>query len=86
MANMSEVIEVKIGKRGEIYTTQKIREKVGLVIGGKAIAKIEGDKLIIQPKPSALSLLEKPRIGAKPVTPKEMSKLRRELAEEIEAR
>ncbi|MBS7634241.1 hypothetical protein KEJ34_01910 [Candidatus Bathyarchaeota archaeon] len=86
MSSTSESIEVKIGKRGEIYTTREIRERTGLVAGGKAIARIDDGKLIIQSKPSALSLLEKPRIDAKPVTPEEMSKLRRELAKEIEAR
>jgi bifunctional DNA-binding transcriptional regulator/antitoxin component of YhaV-PrlF toxin-antitoxin module len=83
---MSETLEVKIGKRGEIYTTREIREKTGLIVGGKALAKIDGGKLIIEPKPTALSLLEKPRIGAKPVTPEEMSILRREIVGEIETR
>jgi bifunctional DNA-binding transcriptional regulator/antitoxin component of YhaV-PrlF toxin-antitoxin module len=83
---MSETVEVKVGKRGEIYTTREIREKIGLIVGGKAMVRIDGGKLIIEPKPTALSLLEKPRIGAKPVTPEEMSKLRRELVGEIEGR
>ena len=86
MINMSETTDIKIGKRGEIYTTHEIREKTGLTPGGKAIAKIEEGKLIIQPKPTALSLLEKPRINAKPITPEELSELRRELVEEMEAR
>ena len=83
---MSDTVEVKIGKRGEIYTTRELREKAGLILGGKAIAKIENGKLIIEPKPSALSLLEKPRVGVKPVIPKKMSELRRKLVEEIENR
>jgi len=84
MSFTSEGIEVKIGKRGEIYTTREIREKTGLAAGGKAKARIEGGKLVIQPKPSALSLLDKPRVAAKPVTPKEMAEHRRELSEEVE--
>jgi len=83
---MSEIVELKIGKRGEIYTTHKIRKKIGLIPGGKAIARVEADKLIIQPKPTALSLLEKNRVNIKPVTPEELSELRREIAEEIETR
>ncbi len=83
---MSEIEELKIGKRGEIYTTQRIRMKTGLAPGGKAIAIAEEGKLIIQPKPTALTLLEKPRVNPKPLSPEELSQLRRELAEEIEAR
>lgn len=83
---MSENIELKVGKRGEIYTTHKIREKTGLIPGGRVIAKIEGNKLILQPKPTALTLLKKPRINAKPISPEELSRLRRELAEELETR
>jgi len=83
---MSETTEVKIGKRGEIYTTKDIRRKTGLMPEGKAIARIDDGRLIIQPKPTALMLLEKPRVGTEPITPEELSKLRRELVEEIEAR
>lgn len=83
---MSEKIELKIGKRGEIYTTYKIRNKIGLIPGGRAIARIEGKKLIIHPKPTALTLLKKPRINTKPITPEELSKLRQRLAEEVETR
>jgi hypothetical protein len=42
--------------------------------------------LIIQPKPTALALLEKPRINPKPLSLEELSQLRRKLAEEIETR
>jgi len=83
---MSETVELKIGRRGEIYTTREVREKIGLVAGEKAIAGVEGDKLIIRPKPTALSLLEKPRVNIKPVTPEELSEIREEIAEEIENR
>lgn len=83
---MSEIEELKIGKRGEIYTTQKIRMKTGLTPGGRAIALVKDGGLIIQPKPTALTLLEKPRVNAKPLSPEELSQLRRELAEEIEGR
>jgi len=83
---MSETTELRLGKRGEIYTTDKIRKKTGLTPGGKAIARVEGNRLIIEPKLDMLKLLEKPRINVKPISPEELSKLRRELAEEIEAR
>lgn len=83
---MSEKIELKIGKRGEIYTTRKVRKKAGLTPGGKVEARIEGNKLIVQPKPTALTLLRKPRVNAKPISQEELSRLRRELAEEIETK
>jgi len=83
---MSETVELKIGRRGEIYTTREVREKVGLVVGEKALAGVEGDKLVIRPKPTALSLLEKPRVNTKPITPEELSKIRGEIAEETENR
>lgn len=83
---MSEKIELKLGKRGEIYTTDKIRKKTGLVPGGTAIARVEENRLIIQPKPNALTLLKKPRINVEPISPEELSRLRRKLAEDIETR
>ena len=83
---MSETEELKVGKRGEIYTTKKLRTKIGLAVGGRAIAIVEGKKLIVQPKPTALTLLEKPRMNPEPLSPEELSQLRKELAEEIETR
>ena len=83
---MSETVELRIGRRGEIYTTREVRKKIGLVAGEKVIAGVEGDKLVIRPKPSALSLLEKPRVNIKPVTPEELSEIRGKIAEEIEDR
>jgi bifunctional DNA-binding transcriptional regulator/antitoxin component of YhaV-PrlF toxin-antitoxin module len=83
---MSEKEELKIGRRGEIYTTRRIRMKTGLTPGGKAIAIMEENRLIVQPKPTALTLLEKPRINPKPLSPEELSWLRREISKEIETR
>jgi bifunctional DNA-binding transcriptional regulator/antitoxin component of YhaV-PrlF toxin-antitoxin module len=83
---MSEIEELKVGRRGEIYTTRKIRARTGLTPGGKAIAFVEGNRLIVQPKPTALDLLKKPRVNPKPLRPELLSELRRELTEEIEAR
>ena len=83
---MSDVVELKIGKRGEIYTTREVREKAGIVPGGRAVARVEGDQLIIQPKPTALSLLTEPRVNRVPVSSEELSELRREIARELESR
>jgi bifunctional DNA-binding transcriptional regulator/antitoxin component of YhaV-PrlF toxin-antitoxin module len=73
---MFEAFELKIGKRGEIYLTHEVRERVGLIAGEKAIGRIEGDKLIVQPRPLALSSLEKPGIKKKPLTPEELAESR----------
>lgn len=83
---MSDVVELKIGKRGEIYTTREVRAKAGIVPGGRAVARVEGDQLIIQPKPTALSLLTEPRVNQTPVSSEKLSELRREIARELESR
>ncbi len=83
---MSEEVTLKIGQRGEVYTTAELRRKVGLVPGAEALVKIEGKTLIIKAKPNALNLLYKDRVKTKPVRPETLSKLRKELAAEIELR
>lgn len=83
---MSEIEELRIGRRGEIYTTRRIRVKTGLAPGGRAIAMVEKGRLIVQPKPTGLSLLDKPRVNPKPLGTEELSNLRREIAAEVEAR
>ncbi|MDI6691021.1 MAG: hypothetical protein QME50_04020 [Candidatus Bathyarchaeota archaeon] len=83
---MSEKMELRVGKKGEIYTTHEVREKVGIMPGGKVLASIRGHELVVQPKLTALSLLEKPRINVEPLRLEELSKLRKELAERLEAR
>ena len=55
---MSENIILSVGKRGEIYTTKKVREIVGIHEGGLVKATIENNKLIIEPIPSIKELLE----------------------------
>ncbi|MBS7612340.1 hypothetical protein KEJ27_09120 [Candidatus Bathyarchaeota archaeon] len=77
---------LKFGSEAKIYTTRKIRVKTGLTPGGKALAVVEDGRLTIQPKPTALTLLEEPRVNPKPLTSEELSNLRRELVEEIEDR
>lgn len=77
---------MEIGKRGEIYTTRKIRERAGLTPGGRVTVSIEQDRLILRPKPTALTLLDKPRIDAPPINPEELSKLRKEITEKLEKR
>lgn len=40
---------MRVGRRGEIYTTKGVRERVGIVEGGYVIAFIVGDKLVMKP-------------------------------------
>jgi bifunctional DNA-binding transcriptional regulator/antitoxin component of YhaV-PrlF toxin-antitoxin module len=81
----SDTVEVTVGKKGEIYTTQELRDKSGIVPGGKVIAKVVDGKLLIEPKRDALSLLRAPRIG-RPITLEELREHREELAKELEER
>ncbi len=81
----SEKTELSVGTKGEIYTTKIIREKTGLHPGEKAVAHVEEGRLIIEPKPTSLSLLRKKRM-APPVSPEEMRQHRRDLSERLKER
>ena len=48
---------LKVGKRGEIYTTKEIREKAGIRPGGYVRAVVEGGRLIIEGLPTVEDLL-----------------------------
>ncbi|RLE70300.1 MAG: hypothetical protein DRJ45_05355 [Thermoprotei archaeon] len=74
---------LKVGKRGEIYTVSEVRRLINIEPGGKVVAVVSGDKLIIKSKPTALSLLRKPYIS-RPVSRKEVEETRREIAEWLE--
>lgn len=82
----SEAIEVTVGKKGEIYTTQELRDRSGITPGGKVVAVVVDGKLVIEPKRDALSLLKMPRAGIRPVTLKELREHREELAKDLEER
>ena len=47
---MSEIV-LKVGKKGEIYTTKEIREKIGIKEGSSVVAYIIDGMLIIEPIP-----------------------------------
>jgi len=53
---MSEAI-LKVGKKGEIYTSKDIRESIGIKPGGMVRAIVKGRQLIIEPLPTIEELI-----------------------------
>jgi len=75
---ISETI-LKVGRKGEIYTTKEIREAVGIKPGGIVRATVEGSKLVIEPIPSIEDLIKDKVIE---LTPDEAEKISEELQRE----
>ncbi len=71
---------MKVGNKGEIYTTKEIRERIGIKTGGRVRAIIKNNELIIKPLPSIEELIKKPR----PIklTPEEAEKISEEVQKE----
>lgn len=80
---MEETYELNVGSKGELYTSARLRKKTGLKPGGKVLATVTENKIVLRIKPSAADLLKKPRLPAKPITTSELSKLRKRLAREL---
>jgi bifunctional DNA-binding transcriptional regulator/antitoxin component of YhaV-PrlF toxin-antitoxin module len=80
------IMELKVGAKGEIYTTDEVRRAVGIEPRGVVVARVEEKRLILRPKMRGEQLLEKPRLSVPPVSGKQMSKLRRKLATELAER
>jgi len=51
-----------VGKRGEIYTDERLRKKAGIKKGGRVKATVMNGRLIIEPLPSLEDLLSNPLI------------------------
>ncbi len=49
--------KLKVGRKGEIYTTKRIRERLGLKPDTYVLASVVGDKLVIRRIPSLDELL-----------------------------
>ena len=75
---MSEVV-LKVGKKGEIYTSKELREKTGIRPGGLVKATVEGRKLIIEPIPGIEDLVKE---AVAELTPEEAERLSEEAQEE----
>jgi bifunctional DNA-binding transcriptional regulator/antitoxin component of YhaV-PrlF toxin-antitoxin module len=76
-------MELKVGTKGEIYTTDKVRRAVGIEPRSVVLAEVGEKQLILRPKQRAEQLLDKPCFSVPPVTVKQLSKLRRKLAVEL---
>ena len=77
---MQKKIELRVGAKGEIYTTNEVRRVVGIEAGAVVLAEVGEKQLILKPKERAEHLLEKPRFDAPPIGPKQDSESRRKLA------
>lgn len=73
-------VELTVGSKGEIYTTNDVRRAAGIRPGTLVVAEVSEGQVTLRPKVRGEDLLEKPRIDAPPITPKQISKLRKELA------
>ena len=49
-----------VGKRGEIYTDEKLRRETGIKKGGRVKATVVDGRLIIEPVPSLEDLIKSP--------------------------
>ena len=56
---MSETI-LTVGKKGEIYTNDAVRRRVGIKKRGKVKAKVLKGRLVIEPIPSLQELISSP--------------------------
>lgn len=77
---MSEYI-LKVGERGEIYTTKELRLITGIRGGGKVRAIVEDGKLIIEKLPTIEEML---RQNIVELTPQEAEKISEEAQMEEE--
>lgn len=76
---MSETT-LRVGKRGEIFTTKELRKKANIKSGGKVRAKVMGDKVILEPVLSIEYLLKRPRLAT--LTPKQAERLSERIQKE----
>jgi len=83
---MRKRLELTVGAKGEIYTTEDIRRAVGIEPRAIVVAEVGEGQLILKPKESAKHLLEKPRFEVPPIGAKQMSALRRRLARDLGGR
>ncbi|PSO07818.1 hypothetical protein B9Q04_08860 [Candidatus Marsarchaeota G2 archaeon BE_D] len=71
---------LRVGKKGEIYTKKKIREKVGLKPGGTVYATILGRKIVLEVVPSLDEVLMEQKVAR--LTPEEAEEISEEAQRE----
>jgi bifunctional DNA-binding transcriptional regulator/antitoxin component of YhaV-PrlF toxin-antitoxin module len=79
LATQSETT-LKVGKKGEIFTSADLRKRANIKEGGKVKASIVGDKLIIEAIPSIEEILRQPAVIR--TTTKEIEKLSEKIQKE----
>ena len=75
---MSEMV-LKVGKRGEIYTTKELRAMAGIKEGGRVRAWVEKGRVIIEPIPTVDEIIRGPVVR---LSPEEAEKLSEEAQRE----
>ena len=80
---MQKRVELTVGAKGEIYTTEEVRRAVGIEPRTVVVVEVGERQLILRPKETGEHLLEKPRFQVPPISPKQLSKLRRKLAKDL---
>lgn len=53
------VFRLKVGKKGEIYTTKEVRELAGIRAPGEVLLIVKGEELVIRRLPSLDELIKK---------------------------
>ncbi len=54
-------VYLKVGKKGEIYTTKELREYVGIKPSGYVLARVVEGRLIIEPVETLEDIIDKPK-------------------------
>ncbi len=79
MLHVAETYLLRVGKKGEVYTNKRIRDKTGIKPGGLVKATIKGRALILEPVPTVEDLLDDAFIE---LTPRELERISEEIQKE----
>jgi len=79
---MSEVVEGRVGSKGELFPPKEIREKLGLKPHTKVLLHVADGKLIVEPIPSLEDLMSREPVVT--ITIEEFRKFREELSRQVE--
>jgi bifunctional DNA-binding transcriptional regulator/antitoxin component of YhaV-PrlF toxin-antitoxin module len=79
LSNQSESI-LKVGKKGEIFTSADLRKRANIKEGGRVKASVVGNKLVIEAAPTIEEILKRP--PAIVSTTKEFEKISEDIQKE----